>query len=120
MCYYISVIRNATQTRKHNMAKEEKKAAAATPAADNKKTEKNTGGGSADKFKYVGENKDHKLPPQARQIADLLKAAPGGTLTREKLLEQASKVVVTKQPIGRILSYYQKRLTDNGFVSVEK
>jgi|DEB0MinimDraft_6_1074348.scaffolds.fasta_scaffold320709_1 hypothetical protein len=100
--------------------KTEKKAAPTNPTPNKEGGKKRETGGAQDKFIYVGENKDHKLPPQAEQIKELIKKAGGGGITREALLAQAEKVITTKQPIGRILSYYQKRLTDHGFVKVQK
>lgn len=70
---------------------------------------------------------DKKLPLQADQILDILAGAgqesedgPFTVMTRKDLLDRMKYVVVTRQPIERILGYYQPILTKAGYISVEK
>jgi hypothetical protein len=62
---------------------------------------------------------NNKLAPQAQAIANIVKAAGPAGLTRKDLVAQMDGVVTTRQPQGRILSYYQKTLTDKEFVTIE-
>jgi hypothetical protein len=59
---------------------------------------------------------EDKLPPQCKQIVDILAAAPDKKLNRETLLAEMTKVVKTRQPMERILGYYQPRLISKGLV----
>lgn len=59
-----------------------------------------------------------KIAPQAQGIVNILLASDSKSLTREKLIEGMVGVVQTRQPEGRILSYYQKVLVDGGFVTI--
>ena len=72
-----------------------------------------------------------KVAPQAQVIINVVKAADMDGdklrapekrkgLTRAELVENLKGVLVTKQPEGRILSYYQKLLVEVGAVKVEK
>lgn len=70
---------------------------------------------------------DKKLPLQANQILDILAGAgqesedgPFSIMARKDLLDRMKDVVVTRQPIERILGYYQPILTKAGYISVEK
>lgn len=59
-----------------------------------------------------------KMAPQALAIAKLVEAADTKGITRKELVSQMEGVVVTRQPQGRILSYYQKALTEAGFFTI--
>lgn len=70
---------------------------------------------------------DKKLPLQANQILDILAGTgqesedgPFSIMARKDLLDRMKDVVVTRQPIERILGYYQPILTKAGYISVEK
>lgn len=70
---------------------------------------------------------EKKLPLQANQILDILAGTgqesedgPYAVMSRKDLLERMKDVVVTRQPIERILGYYQPILTKAGYISVEK
>lgn len=60
-----------------------------------------------------------KLPPQAQGIANILEAAGEKGLSRADLVTKMKGVIQTKQPEGRILSYYQKMLQDRGMVKMQ-
>lgn len=62
---------------------------------------------------------DKKIAPQAQNIANLVAAAGTKGISRKELVEKMKGVVVTRQPESRILSYYQKLLVENGFVTVD-
>lgn len=70
-------------------------------------------------FKYVAEP-SCKLAPQAQVIVAILKEAGENGLTRNQLTEAMVGVVETRQPHGRILSYYQKKLLDSGAIVTEE
>jgi hypothetical protein len=59
-----------------------------------------------------------KLPPQAQVIVNTLEAAGPDGLQRSELVENLKPVLVTRQPVGRILSYYQKILVETGAVVI--
>lgn len=75
-----------------------------------------------DMFTYLGKVLDgaKKLPPQAQAIVNILQAAGDKGLTRQALTEEMNGVVVSRQSLGRILSYYQKQLVDEGYVTFRK
>lgn len=70
-----------------------------------------------DTFKYVKES-ESKLPPQAQGIVNILKAAGKKGLSRTDLIGAMDGTITTKQPMSRILTYYQKRLEETGAVTV--
>jgi hypothetical protein len=53
-----------------------------------------------------------RLAPQAQVIVNGIEAAGSGGITREHLEKALTGVLVTRQPVGRIISYYQKLITD--------
>jgi hypothetical protein len=61
-----------------------------------------------------------KFAPQALLIVKHVKAH--NTITRDQLCEELSKdpEFKTKQPVGRIVSYYQKDLVNAGLFTIEK
>lgn len=68
--------------------------------------------------KFPGEG-EKNLPKQATQILEIL-SGNDGPMARKDLLEAMSGVVETRQPIERILGFYQPRLTEGGYFSVAK
>lgn len=68
-----------------------------------------------DTFKYAAEP-ESKLPPQAQGIVNILKEAGKKGLSRKDLVEAMEGTIETRQPIGRILTYYQKLLEESGAV----
>jgi hypothetical protein len=58
-----------------------------------------------------------KLAPQARVIVNTVHAAK--SITREALINALDGKLVTRQPIGRIVTYYQKALIDAGYIAIE-
>ncbi len=58
------------------------------------------------------------LPPQAQVIVNAIEAAGKRGVPRSDLVASLKGVLVTKQPEGRILSYYQKLIQDCGAVKV--
>lgn len=75
-----------------------------------------------DKFVYLGNIAEgaKKLAPQAQAIVNLIQAEGKNGVTRATLVTNMTGVVQTRQPLGRILSYYQKALVEGGYVSIEK
>lgn len=61
---------------------------------------------------------EDKLATQARIIVEVVHEV--GTKSREELLEVLKDRVKTRQPIERILGYYQKTLETKGFIKIEK
>lgn len=72
-----------------------------------------------DTFEAVADQpSDKKLPPQAQAIVNILIAS--GPTKRSDLTKSMEAVVTTRQPMGRILTYYQKRLEQEGYVTITK
>jgi hypothetical protein len=59
-----------------------------------------------------------KVAPQAKAIAVIVEAAGTKGITRKDLVANMEGIVQSRQPLGRILSYYQKLLVDSGFFTV--
>jgi len=59
-----------------------------------------------------------QIPCQANKIVEIVKTHK--KIDRAALLIEMEKVINTKQPIDRILSYYQKYLTDLGTITIDK
>ncbi len=60
-----------------------------------------------------------KIPPQAQCIINVIEAAGKEGLTRADLVKNLKGVLVTRQPEGRILSYYQKDIQSCGAVTLK-
>lgn len=61
-----------------------------------------------------------KIPPQAKVILDGIEQGGKKGVTRGELEKSITGVLVTRQPVGRIVSYYQKLLTaDTGLAKIE-
>jgi len=90
------------------------------PANDMSAARAARGENASDKFLYRGEVKEgvKKLAPQAQVIVNTVQAAGKAGVTRAQLCENLKGVLVTKQPIGRIVSYYQKSIVETGHVSM--
>lgn len=59
--------------------------------------------------------------PQVKVIANLLETAGDKGMSRKELCEKLPTAgLVTRQPVGRIVSYYQKPMVDNGIITIEK
>ena len=69
-------------------------------------------------FAYVEGESTVKLAPQAQGILNIIKEA--GTINRTDLVAAMVGVVTTRQPMGRILSYYQKKLVETGNVTMSE
>ena len=70
-----------------------------------------------------GKADNEKMPKQCQQILEVLAKAPGKALNREALLKAMTPIIETRQPIERILGFYQSRLVSGGYIkiaSVEK
>lgn len=77
--------------------------------------------GNSDKFVFQKDLAEgQKFAPQALLIVKHVKAH--NTITRDQLCEELSKdpEFKTKQPVGRIVSYYQKDLVNAGLFTIEK
>lgn len=72
-----------------------------------------------DTFKFVkGVAEGEKLAPQARVIVNMLADHKNG-LTREDLAKALEGKLQTRQPIGRIVTYYQKTLVERGYITID-
>lgn len=69
-----------------------------------------------DVFTYVRspaiENAEKPLPPQAETILNAIKAAGPEGITRSQLVKVLSGALETRQPISRVLTFYQPRLKE--------
>jgi len=61
-----------------------------------------------------------KLAPQAKTILNGIVAAGKGGLSRAQLVKDLTGILQTRQPVGRIVSYYQKTLVSSGAVTLSK
>lgn len=59
-----------------------------------------------------------KLAPQARVIVNVIGEHAEG-ITREDLSKALDGKLITRQPIGRIVTYYQKSLVEGGWISID-
>jgi len=71
-----------------------------------------------DVFKSELPQPDVKMAPQALQIAKIVEASGNKGITRGELVKQMDGIVTTRQPQGRILSYYQKALVEAKFFTI--
>lgn len=69
-----------------------------------------------DRFTFVADLA--KGAPQAKGIVNILKAAGPKGMTRTELTAAMKGVITTRQPEGRILSYYQKDLMASGAITI--
>lgn len=65
-----------------------------------------------------GKDENAKMPKQCQQILEILGKAKDKTLSRSALLEEMKKVVETRQPIERILGFYQSRLVNGNYIRI--
>ena len=65
---------------------------------------------------------EDKLQPQAKQMVDIIIAAGPDGIDRETLVAELTKVVKTRQPVERIVAFYQQKLgaKGTGLVAVTK
>ena len=61
-----------------------------------------------------------KVAPQLQCIANTIEAAGLDGITRADLVKALTGVIVTRQPVGRIVSYYQKDLQVFGLATLVK
>jgi hypothetical protein len=61
-----------------------------------------------------------KVAPQAQVLINTIRAAGKEGVKRAQLVQNLKGVLTTRQPEGRILSYYQKLLTESGAVEIVK
>lgn len=59
-----------------------------------------------------------KLPPQAQTIVNAVEAAGKKGIGRKDLNAALEGVLQTRQPVGRIVTYYQKLLQEVGAVTI--
>ncbi len=60
-----------------------------------------------------------KLAPQARVIVNVLSTSGEKGMSRDDLVSALKGKLVTRQPEGRILTYYQKTLVERGYLVIE-
>jgi hypothetical protein len=71
------------------------------------------------KFVFIkGPDEGAKMPLQCKQIIEILAKVPEG-MDRADLLKAMTGVIATRQPIERILAFYQSRLVAGKYVRVE-
>lgn len=109
----------ANKTTKQPDSKKETKAPAKAAKKKTAAPGNRTANGDVFKFKESPEGAK-KLAPQAQGIVDTIKAAGDKGVTRKKLCEALTSVITTRQPIERILTYYQKPLLNEGWITVDK
>jgi len=63
-----------------------------------------------DRFVFV-KDPEGKIAPQAQVIINAIKGAGAKGVTREELIRGLEGKLTTTQPIGRVVSYYQRLLT---------
>ena len=70
---------------------------------------------------------DVKLPPQAVTILKTLEALGPDFVARDSLVAELDKVdgdrpnkLNARQPVERVIMFYQKRLVDEGFIELDK
>ena len=97
-------------------------AAQTTPPAANSEATKTAAPAAPktiDTFKFVKPVAEgEKLATQARVIVNVLSEHKNG-LVREDLVKALDGKLQTRQPIGRIVTYYQKLLVERGYVSID-
>lgn len=70
-----------------------------------------------DVFTFVKQvDKDGKLAPQARVIVNTMETLK--TANRDELVKALDGKLQTRQPIGRIVTYYQKTLVEAGYITI--
>lgn len=69
-----------------------------------------------DRFVFV--KAPEKGAPQMKAIVTILEAAGTAGLTRAELVKKMEGVVTTRQPLGRILSYYVPEMKEHGYISM--
>lgn len=75
---------------------------------------------TVDKFHFLkAVSPEDKLAPQARTIVNVLSEHKDG-LSRADLVTALTGKLNTRQPEGRILTYYQKLLTERGHLKIEE
>lgn len=104
---------------KKDTAAPEEKPVVDKKAAAAKAREARDAKAARDTFIYAGES-EKKLAPQAQGIVDILKEAGKKGLGRNDLLAAMEGKITTKQPMGRILTYYQKALVEANAVRMNK
>ena len=63
---------------------------------------------------------DTKMPLQCKQIVGILSAAPDKSLNREDLIAKMIALpIVTRQPMERILGFYQSRLVAGNWIRIQ-
>lgn len=70
-----------------------------------------------DVFHFVKDS-EKPLAPQAGKIVEVVKGSPEG-IGRAALLEALKPVLITRQPVERILAYYQSTLVEGGLIRIE-
>lgn len=124
------MVSKQVNAKKKHMAKQTKTPAVAveTPATDKPSAAAIAAKAAKDVFTRIldGDSKPtvptSKLAPQAMVIVNAIEAA--GSVTREDLNialgDGVTGPLKTRQPVGRIVSYYQKALIASGTVTITK
>jgi len=108
------------KAKKANKGQNKETTNADTAGAPDKAAEKaaKTAKKEAAVFKATGTEPNTKLAPQAKGILNILTEAGAEGLSRKDLVTAMEGVVESRQPLGRILSYYQKTLVESGAVEI--
>ena len=59
-----------------------------------------------------------KISPQAEVILSTIKGAGADGITRGELIEQLSELLTTKQPVARVLAFYQPKMVESCLITV--
>lgn len=71
------------------------------------------------KVKEYQEDTSKRIAPQMKLIIETVQNAEKG-ITREALEKTLTGKMVTRQPVGRVVAYYQKPMIDLGAITVQK
>lgn len=63
-------------------------------------------------------NDENKVAPQVTVILNVMEKAGKAGITRKDLVAGLEGVIATRQPISRIVSFYQKSLVERGLAEI--
>jgi hypothetical protein len=72
------------------------------------------------KYSITKDNLPAKLNPQQKQLVEALQIFDGQVITKEDILPEITKTLVTRQDPWLILKYYQPGFLESGFITIEK
>lgn len=66
------------------------------------------------------EDASKRIAPQMKLIIATITAAGKGGITREALCKNLTGAIVTRQPVNRVVTYYQKPMIELGAITITK